>query len=769
MGAMSAQTLQRLGLILLVILVITAVLAAAFGFYSYRRPLPQTSGEIGIVGLDARVTIYRDEWGVPHIYAETAEDLFLAQGYVHAQDRWWQMEMNRHIAGGRISQIMGNDIAAQQTDRFIRLAGWHLQAAHSNKTASRQTDVLSQAYAAGINAYVRDRPAGDLAVEYTILGLTGRGFEIEPWQTLDTHSLAVLFAAGLDGNTLADLHRLTRLATLPQGLRADVSPIALPSTQDDLPTLLANLPLPDKRFLPYDLSAVGQGWAIDAARSTTAAPMLAADFSHPSTIPTGWYEIGLHCIEVTPQCPYNMVGMSIPGLPGVVSGLNESLAWALTTPQAPPDESLFWVMLNDENPRQYRFDADDDWQDLQPRNETLFINDAESLNWVAYDLAEGVLLTDPVRLETELALGLRWSMSGVGFVEALLAANQADTWLGFGEALAAWQTPLGSFLYADTSGQIGILHLGQNAPDNPFSPAVGVLVASQNAEYLTTWLNRDTLHNSETFSALQADTYSAFAAQLMPHILGIDFSDEVDTQWAEQQDWLAEWDFFAERESPYPMFFAIFWTQLVEQIFDDQLTPPAQGLQPTRDLVLRLLDEPDSLWWDDAQTVDSLETREDILRRAFMNAVETIRDEFGAVRSRWRWGDIHQVDFRGIPLGDTNVAAMIDLFNREDIGAGGGLDTVFSTPWVTNRSARNRITQVPAYRLIIDLSDFENSRSILATGQSGHPASENYDDMIPLWSTVTYRNILWTPESVRDASQKILRLRPALPPPPNDE
>jgi len=211
-----------LGLLLIVVLV------AVGGFVVFwdttRGPLPQHTGTLTVAGLTGEVEVLRDEAGVPHIYASSTYDLFFAQGYTQAQDRWWQMEFNRHIGRGAIQELTGRTNAVMGNDIFIRSAGWWRASERDLAVMDDATRAIVQAFADGVNAYISSRPADKLALEYRLLGLTGVSITVEPWTPLDSIVWSKVMAWNLTGSYGRELTRQTLLDTLGAEMLADYTP-----------------------------------------------------------------------------------------------------------------------------------------------------------------------------------------------------------------------------------------------------------------------------------------------------------------------------------------------------------------------------------------------------------------------------------------------------------------------------------------------------------------------------------------------------------------
>lgn len=841
----SAMRLRRLLVVLVVFLVIIALVTSAISYYLYRRPLPQTEGAVGVEGLRETVSIYRDEWGVPHIYAATPQDLFFAQGYVHAQDRWWQMEINRHIGKGELSQILGNNETVITSDQLIRTVGWPRIAQKQLDNASMESKQALRAYSAGINYYISDRNPTDLAMQYTILGLAGGGFDVMDWQPIDSLAWATVMNWHWDGNLADELDRAKIYGTLDKNLVDAYFPEVNWQTSviqaEDLPfevaefsngevppayppdadyskvntQLLGDIDLQDPIFIGLQAGAGSTLWAVNGENSETGLPLLANSPQTIISIPSQWYEIGLHCIEVTPACPYDVVGFSAPGLPLVVAGHNQNIAWGIAN-SGIDTQDLYMVKRNPENPMQYEYNGA--WEDFEIITETINVNDDEPLEWPVYQTRWGMLIND-ISQQSDYALVLRWEGLSGDWLKMMLGLNRAENWEDFRQALAFYGGAPIQFLYADTQNNIGYQLAGTvpiRAPNhsglspvlgdtnryewrgfvpfeylpsvyNPKSGWIGAasqpIVPSEYSAWLQDTLKNEfgidavynfapswqptshaqrleellttlTLHNTDTFATIQADTQSGFAKQLLPALLELDFSE--DETLLKYQEWMAEWDFRNDPHSPHAALFAMWWVALTDSVFNDQLT----STSAQRYALLRLLDNPDSAWWDDVRTEAIVETRDETLKNTFANAIVEAEQEFEVPRAEWRWDELHTAHFVSLPVGNIGVVGVEEFVNRGPVETGGGIDTLNATIWSAAEVNRYEVLTLPSYRLIIDLANFDNSRSIHTTGQSGHPASDHYADMIDLWRTIAYHDMHWDSELIRQDGNAILRLQP---------
>ncbi|MCS6835598.1 MAG: penicillin acylase family protein [Anaerolineae bacterium] len=474
------------------------LIVAAIGLYYFviRAPLPQLDGTFAVRGLSAPVEIIRDEWGVPHIYASNSRDLFFAQGYAQAQDRWWQMEWFRHIGRGELQELTGESRAVMGNDLFIRTASWRYYAERDLAALDAETLGYLQAFADGVNAYISGRTGRELALEYSVLSLTGVNVTIRPWEPLDTLVWAKVMSWDLGGNMDAEEF----LRDLGQAIGADkadayevdypfgikptiIQPedVAAMQTQGLLPSGGAALPstqaissstAPVGLAGGFDLGTgfifgKGQGigsnnWVVSGDRSASGAPLLANDPHLGIQMPSIWYEVGLHCQPVSAECPFNVRGLTFATNPGVIIGHNGTIAWGVTN-VGWDTQDLFQITINPQNELQYRWN--DAWRDMEVREEVIRYGDSSDTTTIRVRVTHlGPIISDNQRdaegnilgFDNERAYVLRWtSYEPSKLIRAVFGINKAQNWDEFRAALRDWDTAAQNFIYADTSGNIG--------------------------------------------------------------------------------------------------------------------------------------------------------------------------------------------------------------------------------------------------------------------------------------------------------------------------
>ncbi len=378
MSSRRARTL----LLVVCVLIALAVLLGLLGVQTVRRSFPQTAGTLRILGLEHPVEVFRDAMGVPSIYALTMHDLMMAQGFVQAQDRFWQMDASRHIGAGRLSEMFGE--GQVETDLFLRTLGWE-------RVAQQEWDVMDgdkraylEDYAEGVNAYLAQRSGSALSLEYAVLGLINSGYQTEPWTPIDTITWGKVMAWDLGGNMTTEIS----LSILDKELDPEVVALLYPPYPADHPIItepsgavagMGSSPaLPEgawpllstvnarvhglSSLLDADLEGIGSNnWVIAGSRTTTGGPLLANDMHLGIQMPSIWYEMGLHCQPVTDECPLDVVGFTFPGVPAVVVGHNASIAWGVTN-GGPDVQDLYIEKVNPENPNQYEVNGQ--WVDM---------------------------------------------------------------------------------------------------------------------------------------------------------------------------------------------------------------------------------------------------------------------------------------------------------------------------------------------------------------------------------------------------------------------
>jgi len=800
-------------MILGILILLVVIVAAGGGYFVTRHSFPTINGTIKVAGLQSQVEVYRDSWGIPHIYASNPHDLFFTQGYVHAQDRFWQMEFWRRIGSGRLAEILGE--SALDSDRFIRTVGWHRTAAQELELLDDEARAVLEAYAEGVNAYVSTH-RGRLGLEFTILGLTGVKFDPEPWTPLNTLTWAKVMAWDLGGNMSDELLR----AHVAARLGTPTVNAVVPPYPDDYPVIvphpLAGATLEALPEAAFETHVLGMGddlgsnsWVVAGSHTETGMPLLANDPHLGIQMPSIWYEIGLHCDPVGPGCPYNVVGASFASAPGVIIGHNDHIAWGVTN-LGPDVQDLFIERVHHENPNQYEYQGQ--WLDMEiVREEIRVAGEEEPVVVNARLTRHGPIINDVVGgTEDDWAFGwqplaLSWTALQPGtLMRSVLLLGKATNWEEFREALSYWDVPSQNFVYADVEGNIGyqapgripIRASGNGSMPAPgwtgeyewvdyvpfdelpraFNPPEGYIVTANNAVvgsdfpyflgmdwapgYRARRIVELIVANSSLSLAdmqvMHGDSSPVYAQDILPYLLALS-NDE--PRLAEALDLLRAWDGRAARDSAGAALFEAFRLHLTDLTFGDELGE--QLLRRARStagvaLVALLADET-SPWFDNV-TTPRVETRDEVLLQALEEAVEELTETLGRNMNRWRWGDLHTATFENQSLGQSGIGVVEAIFNRGPVPVDGTIATVNNTSYSPNHPYG--VTVVPSYRQIVDLGDFTRSVSMHTTGQSGHPYHRHYGDMIDPWRNIEYHPMLWERADVHADAEGVLVLEP---------
>ena len=484
-----------------VVLVLAAVALTSVGVGSVRSSFPEVSGRITLPGLTAPVEVLRDSYGVPHIYADTAEDLFLAQGYVHAQDRFYEMDFRRHVAAGRLSELYGP--SQVQTDAYVRTLGWRRVAEQELALLAPSTRRALDAYAAGVNAYLGDRSAAELSLEYRLLGLQGLDYTPERWTAADSVSWLKVMAWDLGSNLNQEAERALLTAAFGAGRAANLfpgyplenydpivgrgtvvdekfDPTARRSSPRPLPDLDVTSPAGAGRALadvnrmnaalapllgPSEVQGEtgSNSWVVSGSRTASGRPLLSNDPHLAVSIPSVFAQVGLHCRTVSDACPYDVAGFSLASVPGVVIGHNAAIAWGLTTSHLDVQD-LYLESVDGNKVRE-----GDALVPLQTVTEQIRVAGENQPRTITIRSSRhGPLLSDVSQQLQRVAAtqapaagpGYAVALSWVGLtpgrtMDAVLGINQAENFAEFRKAAALLAAPSQNLVYADVAGNIG--------------------------------------------------------------------------------------------------------------------------------------------------------------------------------------------------------------------------------------------------------------------------------------------------------------------------
>lgn len=501
---------KRLTIGLVILVVLALIAAVAVSLYVVRRPLPGYAGEHTVQGIADEVTIVRNAQGVPDIYAHTDADLFFAQGFVHAQDRFFEMDYRRHVTSGRLAELVGDVPEAIAADAVIRTFGWRAIAEEEFADVSDETRAFLEAYTAGVNQYIGSREASELGLEYTVLGIMVEPASIEPWSPVDSLAWLKAMAWDMRGNFDEELERAQilratsdtdRVAELfpeyPYSTNAAIIPGAdwmsetgsqvLDDTQDsasDSPGASGERTLSDDAAdalgsagvaLAAVPSLLGEGdgigsnsFVVSGEHTDTGAPILANDPHLVGGAPGIWHQVGLHCVTLNENCTFDVSGFSFSGMPGIVIGHNADLAWGLTNLGADVTD-LFLERVNSDG----TYIHGDDRPRIESRTEVITVAGSDPVTIEVRSTLHGPIVSDALESAAEAsarpkpaaspppgvdgyAVSLAWTaLRPTTTIEAVFAMNRASDAGDVAAAAALFEVPSMNIVFATTAGDIG--------------------------------------------------------------------------------------------------------------------------------------------------------------------------------------------------------------------------------------------------------------------------------------------------------------------------
>ena len=479
-----------IGIAATVVLALVAVVALAATVV--RRPLPDDAGTLDLPGLTAEVTVLRDARGFPSIYADDAEDLFRAQGFVHAQDRFFEMDYRRHVTAGRLSELVGENEEALAADTVIRTFGWREVAEQEWGLISPESRRYLTAYADGVNAYLDQRDAESLAVEYTVLGLQMDLAEPERWDPVDSLAWLKAMAWDLRGNYDDELSRAQSYSTVRDAARVDElfprypQDVNLPILEAATAPVLTSDEVQASYLLDGDLQRaldlaeqaldavphlLGEGdgtgsnsWVVAGEHTASGAPLLANDPHLTISAPGIWTQMGLYCTEVSAECPFAVSGFTFSGFPGVIIGHNADLAWGLTNLGA--DVTDFFIERTNVGDGTYLRDGQQ--VAMTVRTEVIEVNGGEPVEVEVRSTVHGPIISSALgvsrattapmpegaRGTSEISLG--WTALQPGrTADAVFAFNTAADARDIAAAAELFAVPSQNIVFATTDGHIG--------------------------------------------------------------------------------------------------------------------------------------------------------------------------------------------------------------------------------------------------------------------------------------------------------------------------
>ena len=772
-----------------ILLTLTSVLALAVGSggYLFFHALPDYTEQRGMKGLSASVDIVHDAHGVPHIFAKNTDDAARTLGYLHASERLFQMEMQRRAGQGRLAEVLGKDKLG--IDKFTRTLGLYPLAESSFAALSPEAQRTFQAYADGVNTWL-DTHHDALPVEFRVLG-----FHPEPWQPADSVVWGKLMALQLSKNYELEMLRAELAQKLTAAQMESLLPYYPPSAPiTTLPRQSVGNPQTENSlqelgaFTSLDHAASNE-WVIAGSRTETGKPILANDPHLGLDAPILWYLARI----VTPD--FSLKGATVPGMPVVLLGQNDHIAWGLTTTGSDVQD-LFIETCDPKNADQYL--TPKGIVPFETRKEIIHVKGEKDLVLTVRTTRHGPVLSD---INTEMAAlagdghVMALSFTGLGATdgssESLLKINHAKDWKGFLAALATYEAPPQNMVFADRAGNIGYINpghvpvritgLGLLPADGakgendwrgfvPFTqlpqvynPKVGFVFNANNqvapaspfyfwgrdweepyrAKRLQYYFDTLQKHSLDSSARMQADHVSEAVKTLLPALLKA--ADTVDPDMAAR---LRAWDGTMDQTKPEPLLFNTWLWALNHIVLGANAEAFIKTKGPLNAASLAFILAHGAEAWCQGDC-DKL----------VLQALTQARQRLGGTDwTKKQWGSEHKARLKNnfyshFPLldsfSDLSVPSDGDFYTLD---RGGGFSPEADHPFTKTHGS--------GYRALYDLGQPDQSRFMITTGQSGHIFSAHYGDLVPLWKNAAYITLSGTEDELKAKGYPVMVLRP---------
>ncbi len=765
------------------VVVVLIIFLVSLSYYLLNQTLPQYNGTVGVNGISSEVKIYRDSNAVAYIVAQDDLDAYFALGYVHAQERLFQMDITRRAGLGRLSEVLGNKTLP--FDKMFRTLDLYRTVKNFYPKIHKEARNVLEAYSKGVNAFIQDAK-GKYQVEFDVLG-----YDPEPWEPEHSLLLVKLMAWELNISWWSDL----AFTHLVQKLGLEKAKEIMPSYDENAPTII---PEEVKKFaeIPLDLIQVDRefrkftgfvgthigsnNWVVNGKLSESGKVLIANDPHLAFQAPGKWVVVVIRSNEL------NVEGFTLPGIPGVVIGNNGNVSWVLTNVMT--DDCDFYVEKLDSLKQNYFYNGN--WLPLTVREDTIKVKDSSDVVLTVRKTHRGPIVSGihaynklfPNEQQNKADLSIRWT--AYEFSDEMYAVyliNRSNNWSQFKEGVRYFTAPGQNFVYGDKDGNIGYI-CGTRLPKRKFysptmvfdgttdkydwigfvpydempkilNPKQNFIASANNKtvknfkyhisniweppsriERITELLTSKEKFNVEDFRKFQVDFYSHYAKNITKYILQAYKNTNVENEEIKLAlELLGNWDFVMDEHSQVPTIYAVFFQNLIKNIYQDEMGKNLLmeyvfiANVPYRNIPV-LLEENKSEWFDDINTPE-IETRDAIIRKSLVEAINELSERFGDDITFWQWGKLHKVVFKHLFEKASPLVAKV--VNIGPFGIGGDGTTVFNTEYSFTKPYTNKLG--PSMRYIYDFAKPDEFHFILTTGQSGNFYSDHYKDMTEKW------------------------------------
>jgi len=782
------------GLIMLIVL----ILISGFVFLNHikTRGLPDYDENIVLSGITGEVEIIRDSMAIPHIYAENENDLYIAVGYVMAQDRLWQMDLLRRATTGRLAEIFGKDLA--DVDLLFRA----LRIGDKSKLVLSKTDPKIKAsiisFCKGVNQYLEDNMSS-LPPEFTLLN-----YKPEKWEPEHSVNLIGYMAWDLAGGWGEEVF----LHKLKEKIDSELIKELIPDMIDHNSIIHEDYLLSNVRAeiqedllmktgilekLGIKIFNASNNWAVSGEKSTTGMPILANDMHLGLSVPGIWYQIHLNIIG-----ELNVTGVALPGQPMIVAGHNDNIAWGFTNVMV--DNCDFYLeTINPDNAEEYMFNGE--WKKLDVRNEIIYTKEGDTLNLVNKFTHRGPIVSEFHELENK-NVSMRWTGNDYSNeFRTIYLLNRASDWEEFKDAIRTFTSVCQNVVYADVNGNIGLysviglpirkgdgirIYPGDtdeydwtgkvNFEDLPhtYNPESGYVASANNRTagpdypyYISSWFDlpyrydriNELLQSKQKlslndFKEIQNDQKSLLAEMFCNFIIDKIQDEKLnDKLYSSAKSMLSNWDFILDTESVEATIFEYFYYNLsrsltYDELGEDLFTELSGKKILIKNLMEGIMKNNESKWINNINTEET-EKIGNIVTEAFINTIDQLENEFGSIND-WEWGAIHNIRLYH-PIGKIKLIPGLFGLNSQTYPVGGSFHTV--SPYTYPYMSPAEVDHGASHRHIYSISNWDNSLSVIPTGTSGIPASKYFCDQTEMYVNGKYHHDFFSYGKVKESGK----------------
>ncbi len=789
------KILKRSLLVILVLLLVAATAGFLFIRNLSHRSLPDYNADIQLKGLHTPVEVYRDRYAIPHVIAGDEHDLYVAVGYLLAEDRLWQMDMLRHVTEGRLSEIFGDDYI--ETDLLLRALRFREKSEKILAQSDSACKEALEAFADGVNQYI-DHQGNKLPPEFAILK-----YKPEPWEPC--HSLNMIgymawdLKAGWSEILLTAIQKavdsLHYRQLIPDLLRNQ--PMVYPDAarKSSLGSLIPDLLLHNTALqkLGADVLESSNNWAVSGSKSATGMPLLANDMHLGLNIPGIWYQ--MHQV-VTGKL--NVTGLVLPGAPVIVCGHNDSIAWGMTNTSV-DNMDFYEETINPADSSQYAYNGE--WRNVEVRKTTIRSSSGKQVEKELRFTHRGPVVSSFKKISGKV-VSMHWAGDEMSneFLTVMLL-NRAGNWNDFTAALRTFTSISQNVVYADIKGNIGLFcaaGIPVRKRDIPFgilpgandeydwkgyvpfgelpylfNPPNGFVASANNRTaapdypyHIGSWyaqpsrfvritelLSAKEILTVDDFRSIQLDQQSKLAEKYMPSMLNaLDRYKKVNPGESRAYEILKNWDYGMGSKSAAAAIFETMYLQFIRCTFADELGDDLFDNYKNVSSISRistdqLMERKSSVWFDNTTTEEKTETFDDVVIAAFSASVAELTARLGSNPETWEWGNMHHL-ILAHPLASVKILDRVFNLNRGPFPVGGSFHTV--SPYSYDNSKPFDANHGASHRHIFDLSNWDNSLTVIPTGNSGIPASSHYCDQTGLYVNGKYHADYFSLEKVKE-------------------